>query len=105
MMKDICRNCGADEGCYCNDEAIVDEIIKGEEMEKEFDLSNKALGGEYSLRTYKEKDVKEFMVVVENDIENAQEDYANLDWISKEQAIKILKKRAGDNLIKQGTSK
>jgi hypothetical protein len=27
-----------------------------------------------------------------DDIENAQEDYGNLDWISKDQAIKIIKK-------------
>ena len=30
--------------------------------------------------------------------ENAQEDYANLDWISKEQALEIINKRAGNKL-------
>lgn len=29
-----------------------------------------------------------------NKIEDAQEDYANLDWISKEQAINIIKSLA-----------
>lgn len=41
-------------------------------------------------------DVKEFIKIIEDDIENAQEDYANLDWISKDQVLKIINKRAGE---------
>jgi len=40
--------------------------------------------------------LKEFIADISNDIEDAQEDYGNLDWISKEQALKIIKRRAGD---------
>ena len=43
-------------------------------------------------------DVKEFIKIIEDDIENAQEDYANLDWISKDQVLKIINKRAGEKL-------
>ena len=40
--------------------------------------------------------LKEFIENLKDEIEDAQEDYGNLDWISKEQALKIIKRRAGD---------
>jgi len=46
----------------------------------------------------KKEDVKEFLFELKEDIENAQENNGNLDWINKEQAIKIIKKRAGEKL-------
>ena len=35
---------------------------------------------------------------IKNEIDNAQEDCANLDWISKEQALKIINKHLGKDL-------
>ena len=52
-----------------------------------------------SIEVIDQEDVKEFVLQTIEDIENAQEDSGNLDWISKEQAIKIIKSRAGNKLI------
>ena len=41
--------------------------------------------------------LKEFIENLKDEIEDAQEDYGNLDWISKEQALKIIKRRAGED--------
>jgi len=61
-----------------------------EVWEDENDLSEK--GSFY----YSEEDVKEFIKRLKEDIENAQEDYANLDWVSKDQIIEIINKRTGN---------
>ena len=45
---------------------------------------------------YKEEDVKEFIRLLKEKIFEAQEDYANLDWIYKESAIKIIDELVGD---------
>jgi len=39
---------------------------------------------------------EEFIKRLKEDIENAQEDYANLDWVSKGQIRKIIDKLTGD---------
>ena len=44
------------------------------------------------------KKVKQTMDDIKNEIDNAQEDCANLDWISKEQALKIINKHLGKDL-------
>lgn len=69
-------------------------------MTEEFFLSEKIKG---ALKTneserffFWEEDVREFIRIVKEDIENAQEDSGNLDWISKDQAIAIIDKLAGD---------
>ena len=41
------------------------------------------------------EDVRVHIQNVINKIDNAQEDYANLDWVSKEQAIDIIKEEFG----------
>lgn len=47
---------------------------------------------------YLEEDVKEFIKELKEEIDNAQEDYGNLDWISKKQALDIIDKRVGEKL-------
>jgi hypothetical protein len=39
--------------------------------------------------------IKLFLNKLKEEIDNAQEDYANLDWVSKEQVIDLINKRAG----------
>ena len=51
-------------------------------------------------RLYPEKDVKKAVKELIDEIENAQEDYANLEHISKEQVVIIIKKHIGDGLTK-----
>lgn len=46
----------------------------------------------------RKQDVKEFIRLLKEEIDNAQEDCGNLDWISKEQALNIINKLAGDDL-------
>ena len=41
---------------------------------------------------------KEVIKQIKEDIENHQEDFANLDWIDKNNAIVIINKRAGEKL-------
>ena len=65
---------------------LVDEMLDTQELHSG------------SIGLFDKKKVKEFIKSIEDDIEAAQEDYANLDWISKEQALKIIKKRAGKRL-------
>ena len=47
---------------------------------------------EKKFNYWKEKFIKR----LKEDIENAQEDYANLDWVSKDQIIEIINKRTGN---------
>ena len=45
--------------------------------------------------------VKEAVKKLKERTENAQEDYANLDWISKEQMIRIIEEEFGDKLVEK----
>ena len=47
---------------------------------------------------YWEEDIKEFIRKLKEKIENAQEDCGNLDWISKTQAVNIIKLLSGYRL-------
>ena len=61
----------------------------------EDDISDFSQGsGNIPVNTFKKVITK-----IKTEIENAQEDYANLDWISKEQAIKIIEKHIGKSLM------
>ena len=66
---------------------LVDEMLDTQELHSG------------SIGLFDKKKVKEFIKLIEDDIEDAQEDYANLDWISKDQALEIIKKRAGKELL------
>jgi len=46
--------------------------------------------------------VKEAVKKLKERTENAQEDCANLDWISKKQMIRIIKEEFGNKLVKEG---
>lgn len=59
--------------------------MKLDNIEKAYDE-----GREQGWKDYEEKK-KRFVKELIKKIEDAQEDYANLDWVSKEQAIKIIK--------------
>ena len=65
-------------------------------MTREFDLSKKIESAELIVSSQGEEILKEFINIVKDEIDDAQEDYGNLDWISKEQALNIIKKRAGN---------
>ncbi len=69
------------------------KILSEKEIWAEIDYEN---GNTGSILVFPSDKVKEFIADISNDIEDAQEDYGNLDWISKEQALKIIKRRAGD---------
>lgn len=52
------------------------------------------------ISAYSEEPVKKAIKDILEEIEDAQEDCGNLDWISKDQAIKIIKQRVGGKLLK-----
>ena len=76
------------------------EWILHENYVKEFirlfkqELDNKNKGSS----TISKHRVIRIMDDIKNEIDNAQEDCANLDWISKEQALKIINKHLGKDL-------
>ena len=59
--------------------------FKMDDIEKAYDE-----GREQGWKDYEEKK-KRFVKELIEKIEDAQEDYANLNWVNKEQAIKIIK--------------
>ena len=61
---------------------------------KEFDLSVEIEHDGWLDITY----VKEFIRLLKKEMENAQENCGNLDWISKDQALEIIDKLAGEDL-------
>ena len=65
---------------------LVDEMLDTQELHSG------------SIGLFDKKKVKEFIKSIEDDIEDAQEDYANLDWVSKKQTIKIINKHFGKEL-------
>jgi len=70
-------------------------------METEFVLSEKIEEACWVIEgsVIRKQDVKEFIKKLKEEIDNAQEDCGNLDWISKEQALNIINKLAGSDLI------
>jgi len=64
-------------------------------MKTEKPLSEKRIDSYHGFM-YSEKDVKEAVLDIIEEIETAQEDCATLDWIEKEHAVKIIKDRIGE---------
>ena len=68
-------------------------------------LSDKILFGKMrreliGLQLLNVEDVRLAVLRLKDEIENAQEDCANLDWISKEQVLEIINKIVGEGLLK-----
>jgi len=67
----------------------------------EFDLSKKIYFHNECGLAFTEKDIREFIEIIKEKIDNAQEDFGNLNWINKEHAINIINQYSGDRLIKE----
>lgn len=65
----------------------------------EFNLSNYIELGAWGYNVVPVGKVKEFIRLLKDDIDEAQEDYANLDYVDKIHIINIINKRAGDKLL------
>lgn len=62
----------------------------------EFKLSEKGFWRIGKGNIFLEEDVKEFIRLLKEEIDNYQEDYANLDIIQKHHALEIIDKLAGE---------
>jgi hypothetical protein len=76
------------------------EIEKAERfmsyVSKQKSIKWKGYSTEEWMVLFMKKDREDLKEKLKEELEEAQEDYANLDWISKEQAIKIIDKIFSD---------
>ena len=97
-LEDAKSNC-------CQASIIEDSDICSDCKEhcEAFNLSEKAennnlVGGLDIGKVYWEDDIKEFIRLLKEEVENSQYDYANLEHVMKDKVIEIIDKLVGDKL-------